>query len=76
MTGALTRCTLALSRVKNYRIDTEIYLVSAVFHGSYICEVGESEGSVYVVPGQRVCDGFIDCFDGSDEMGCSKLYLL
>jgi len=47
-----------------------------VYFGSFICEVGKERGQVIAIAGTKICDGVIDCVDGGDEMGCSKLVVV
>ena len=44
-----------------------------MYFGSFICEVGKERGQVTAIAGTKICDGVIDCVDGGDEVGCSKL---
>jgi len=52
-------------------LNKETCYLQTVYAGAFICDVAEKSGVAIAIPGARVCDGIIDCFDASDEDGCT-----
>ena len=61
-----------------YKIIVEyVVLLFTVLEGWFICRVGKGKGvPVEVVSKQKLCNGIIDCIDGTDEIGCSTFLLV